>query len=291
MRLKAWVEAMRLRTLPVSVAGVIMAVGFNLEEGSFRLSMASLCLVFAVLAQVASNFANEYYDFKAGLDRKDRQGPRRGVTEGDISPLAMKAATYITLLAACAVGLVIASLAGWWLVPVGILIALGVIAYSAGPYPLSRHGWGEVAVLFFFGIIPVNLTYYVQAGHFWWPVALASLSVGLMGANVLIVNNYRDYEDDRLVGKETLAVKWGRNTVSTLYMINGYVAVALMMPMWLRESVISLIVPVAYLVFHTMAWITIISRRGSALNPMLGVTSCLMLAYALAYLLIQLVRI
>lgn len=282
---------MRLRTLPVSVAGVIMAVGFNLNDGSFRLPMASLCLVFAMLAQVASNFANEYYDFKAGLDRKGRQGPRRGVTEGDIPPGAMKTATYATLAAACLVGLLIAAFAGWWLIPVGIVIALGVIAYSAGPYPLSRHGWGEVAVIFFFGIIPVNLTYYVQAGQFCWPVALASLSVGLMGADVLIVNNYRDYDDDRLVGKNTLAVKWGRYTVSTIYMINGYVAVALMAATWLREPVICLIVPIVYLVFHTMAWMTIISRRGAALNPMLGVTSLLMLAYAVCYALIQVVSV
>lgn len=282
---------MRLRTLPVSVAGVIMAVGFNLNDGSFRLPMASLCLVFAILAQVASNFANEYYDFKAGLDRKGRQGPRRGVTEGDITPGAMKTATYATLAAACLVGLLIAAFAGWWLIPVGIVIALGVIAYSAGPYPLSRHGWGEVAVIFFFGIIPVNLTYYVQAGQFCWPVALASLSVGLMGADVLIVNNYRDYDDDRLVGKNTLAVKWGRYTVSTIYMINGYVAVALMAATWLREPVICLIVPIVYLVFHTMAWMTIISRRGAALNPMLGVTSLLMLAYAVCYALIQVVSV
>ena len=198
-----WIEAMRLRTLPVSLAGIIAACALALTSRCFSLTAAILCLLFATLAQIASNFANEYYDFKAGLDAPGRDGPRRGVTEGDISPRAMKAATYGVLAAACAVGLAIAATAGWWLVGAGIIIALGVIAYSAGPFPLSRHGLGEIAVIFFFGIIPVNLTYYVMSGVLWMPdVFMTSLSIGLMGANVLIVNNYRDADADRAVGKK-----------------------------------------------------------------------------------------
>ena len=96
---------MRLRTLPVSVAGVFMACGCAAANNTFRLLPAALCLLFAVLAQISSNFANEYYDFADGLDKKGREGPRRGVTEGDISPRAMLAATYIVLGLACVVGL------------------------------------------------------------------------------------------------------------------------------------------------------------------------------------------
>ena len=151
---------MRLRTLPVSLAGVILAIGFAIAQGEYEMTPAWLCLVFALLAQIASNFANEYYDYKSGLDKKGRVGPRRGVTEGDITPQAMKIATYATLAAACVVGCLLINWSGWWLIGVGVLIAIGVIAYSSGPYPLSRHGLGEVAVLFFFGVIPVNFTYY-----------------------------------------------------------------------------------------------------------------------------------
>ena len=290
-KIGAWIEAMRLRTLPVSVAGVVMAVGYSLRDGSFWMPMALLCLGFAVSAQVASNFANEYYDYKSGLDRKGREGPRRGVTEGDISPLAMLTGTYVTLALACLVGLSIAVLSmAWWLIPVGVLIAVGVIAYSAGPYPLSRHGLGEIAVMFFFGIIPVNLTYFVQSTHFYWQVVLASVSIGLMGANVLIVNNYRDHDDDRAVGKMTLAVRWGRGVMATVYLINGYLAVFLMAPTWVSEPALCWIAPVAYLVLHTMLWMTLISMRGSRLNPVLGATAMLMLVYALAYLIIQVVH-
>lgn len=104
MNLKAWIEAMRLRTLPVSIAGVLTAVAYAILDGCFMWMPALLCFIFALLAQIASNFANEYYDFKGGLDRVGREGPRRGVTEGDITPRAMKTATYLTLGIACAIG-------------------------------------------------------------------------------------------------------------------------------------------------------------------------------------------
>ena len=101
--IRPWIEAMRLRTLPVSIAGVITAAGFALADDCFRPLPALLCLLFAVLAQIASNFANEYYDYRDGLDRPGREGPRRGVTEGDITPQAMKRATYLVLALACAI--------------------------------------------------------------------------------------------------------------------------------------------------------------------------------------------
>ena len=155
---------MRLRTLPVSVAGVIAAWGLASLYGASRLLPALLCLAFAVLAQIASNFANEYYDYRDGLDRPGREGPRRGVTEGDITPRAMLVATFATLGVACCIGLSLIAFGGWWLLIVGAVTALGALAYSAGPYPLSRHALGEVAVVVFFGIVPVNLTFYLQTG-------------------------------------------------------------------------------------------------------------------------------
>ena len=281
--IKCWIEAMRLRTLPVSLAGVIMAWGFNSLNNNFNITPAILCLLFALLAQISSNFANEYYDFKAGLDRKGREGPRRGVTEGDITPQAMKIATYGTLALAGIIGCSLIVYGGWWLLPIGIFIALGAMAYSAGPYPLSRHGLGEVAVLFFFGIIPVNLTYYVQSLEWNIDVLLASISIGLMGANVLIVNNYRDYDDDKAVNKRTLAVIFGRNTVSNLYIFNGYIAVALMTATWISLPLWTLIIPVAYLSAHTTIWWQFNLRTGSSLNPLLGMTAMAMAAYSIAF--------
>lgn len=284
--LKSWIEAMRLRTLPVSISGVLLAIGYGYYYGNYNYVVILLCLMFAILAQIASNFANEYYDFKDGLDRKGREGPRRGVTEGDITPQAMKLATYITLALACCIGCSLIYFGGWWLVLAGVMIAIGVIAYSAGPYPLSRHCLGEVAVVFFFGIIPVNLTYYVQTLSWEWYVLWGSISAGLMGANVLIINNYRDRDDDRAVGKNTIAVKLGRYRTSWIYLLNGYIAVLLMLNVWMSLSIWSVLIPVIYLVLHTVLWRKMQSKYGAQLNPMLGMTAMLMLFYSLSFMIV-----
>lgn len=279
-----WIEAMRLRTLPVSVAGVVMGTALTIMYGECKALPATLCLIFAILAQIASNFANEYYDYKAGLDAPGREGPRRGVTEGDISPKAMKTATFITLGLACVTGCCLVPPGEWWLYLAGVFIALGALAYSTGPYPLSRHGLGEVAVFLFFGIIPVNLTFYVQTLHWDLTALFASFSVGLMGANVIIVNNYRDCEADRSVGKRTLAVILGRRTLAALYLFNGFIAVALMLPLWLLLPPVSWIVPVLYLVAHTAIWWRMSLLEGRRLNPLLGMTAIAMALYAIGTL-------
>lgn len=280
MTLKPWIEAMRLRTLPVSAAGVLTAIGYNVGDGTFKGAPAALCLIFALLAQVASNFANEYYDYRDGLDRAGRDGPRRGVTEGDITPGAMLRATYATLGMACCVGLSLLWWGGWWLLIAGIVIAIGAMAYSAGPYPLSRHGLGEVAVIIFFGVIPVNLTYYVQSGYFAWPVGIASAAIGLMGANVLLVNNYRDADDDASVGKRTLAVIMGRGFAYSLYLINGVLAMLLLLDAMGVHRWIAWV----YLAVHLLLCMMLKRRTGRAINPLLGMTAVAMLAVALAWL-------
>lgn len=271
---------MRLRTLPVSAAGVLTAIGYNVGDGTFKAAPAALCMIFALLAQVASNFANEYYDYRDGLDRAGRDGPRRGVTEGDITPGAMLRATYATLGMACCVGLSLLWWGGWWLLIAGIVIALGAMAYSAGPYPLSRHGLGEVAVIIFFGVIPVNLTYYVQSGYFAWPVGIASAAIGLMGANVLLVNNYRDADDDASVGKRTLAVIMGRGFAYSLYLINGVLGMLLLLDAMGVHQWIAWV----YLAVHLLLCMMLKHRTGWAINPLLGMTAVAMLAVALAWL-------
>lgn len=283
-KIKCWIEAMRLRTLPVSVAGVFMACGCAAANNTFRLLPAALCLLFAILAQISSNFANEYYDFADGLDKKGREGPRRGVTEGDISPRAMLAATYIVLGLACTVGLSLLLFGGWWLIPAGIFIALGVVAYSAGPYPLSRHGLGEVAVILFFGLIPVCCTYVLQGGQFGWPIAMAGLSAGLMGANVLIINNYRDIDDDKAVGKKTLAVIFGRKSMRWIYRCNA-LAAALLMWEWYRmvSETAAIIIAAVYCVIAFSIADQMKRRKGRQLNPLLGATSMTMFAFSLAW--------
>ena len=275
-----WIECARLRTLPVSVAGVIMASGIAVLYHRFEWLPALLCFAFAVLAQVVSNFANEYYDFRRGTDKKGRVGPRRGVTEGDITPGLLLRVTIGTLAVACAVGCGLIPFGGWWLIPVGILIAVFAFAYSAGPYPLSYHGLGDVAVLVFFGLVPVNLTFYLQAGYFAPLAILASVTIGLMGVNVLLVNNYRDVDDDREAHKRTTVVIFGRKVASAAYLINGYVGISLLAPLWFAAPLWVLTVPALYLVLHTVTWNRLTHSDGAALNPLLGATARNMLIFA-----------
>lgn len=275
---------MRLRTLPVSVAGVFTAIGLNILDGTFAPVPASICLVYALLCQTASNFANEYFDFRAGRDKAGREGPRRGVTEGDITPEAMLRAITVTVAIACATGLSLIYWGGWWLIAAGVLVVSGLFAYSTGPRPLSTIGLGEVAVFIFFGIVPVNLTYYIQAHAFTGEVLAASAAIGLMGANVLIVNNYRDIPDDTEAGKLTLAVRFGRGAMLRLYVLDSLAAALLMAPTWLCISPWMLAVPAVYFMASAMIAARMRRLQGSALNPWLGRTSVLMCLYSLFFL-------
>lgn len=275
-----WIEAMRLRTLPVSVAGVITASALAIAHGTYNIVPLVLCLIFAVLCQIASNFANEYYDYRANRDRAGREGPRRGVTEGDITPQAMKRATFGTLAVASFIGLWLTYWGGVWLIWIGIGIALGALAYSAGPWPLSTHCLGEIAVIFFFGIIPVNFTYYVSTGEWSSETLKASVAIGLFGANVLIINNYRDQIEDLAVGKHTLANTHPSWAMPWLYAINVTIAVVFTHNFWhgLWDTVPCVFLALAYLTAYDMP-----KLKGRELTPLLGKTSIIMLAYALFF--------
>lgn len=287
-KLKAWIEAMRLRTLPVSVAGVVTGGGCAAYYNSFKTIPFLICLFFAIGAQIVSNFANEYFDYVNGMDRKGREGFRRGVTEGDISPKAMRNATVALMGAVSLLGCFLLLWGGWWLVLVGLSVAVFAFAYSAGPYPLSHHGLGEIAVIIFFGFVPVVFTTYVQTLS-WQQLPLTvplSIAIGLMGANVLIVNNYRDIEDDRRVGKRTLAVKWGERAMERFYFVNGFLALlCIEIATALRISPFWQIGALAYINIHYLLWQTMRSAEGRGLNAVLGKTAMLMSGVAIWLLL------
>ena len=241
----------------------------------FQWLPALLCLTFALLAQIASNTANEYFDFKKGTDKPGRVGPRRGVTEGDIRPETLRNVTFGLLALAGVVGCCV--------------IALAALAYSTGPYPLSYHGLGELTVFIFFGLVPVNLTYYVMALRFDPLVLLFSITIGLLGVNVLLVNNYRDVEDDREAGKKTQTVMRGRPVTAFAYLLNGYLGMAILAVFWFMIGYMhllpmwTLVIPVLYLVMHTATWYKLRHRDGAALNPLLGATARNMLIFTLLF--------
>ena len=285
--MKQWIEAMRLRTLPVSVAGVVGGTACAIYHHGFSVLPFLICLCFAVLCQIASNFANEYYDFKNGLDKKGREGFRRGVTEGDIKPESMKKATFLTLGLAACLGASLIIWGGWWLIFVGIAVGIFTLAYSAGPYPLSHHGLGEIAVVLFFGFVPVVFTEYVQTQVFRLDnvTILVASAIGLLAANVLIVNNYRDMDDDKSVGKRTSVVILGRKVMGSIYFLDGaFAAIFLAM----ASTSLPFAVSAGWLscfAFNTMLWQKLRSLSGCRLNDVLKWTS-LLLFFTSCYLLI-----
>lgn len=290
MQMKPWIEAMRLRTLPVSTAGVLAGVAIALSFDQFEWIPSLICLVFAIVAQIVSNFANEYFDYKNGLDRKGRQGFRRGVTEGDIKPESMKRAMIFLMLADCILGCTLIYWGGFWIIGVGIIIAVAAFAYSAGPWPLSHHGLGDEAVVIFYGIVPVTMTAYLQCGDWtggsmaaiygeMWKMALiVAIGVGLLGANVLTVNNVRDVHDDRKVGKRTKAVIFGAKPMKVSYVVCTYLGLGLIwyafypaMPSWSWAGF------VAVGIWSVPVIIALFKFSDSKLNKVLRYTAVLML--------------
>lgn len=271
--LSKWIEAVRPRTLSASLSPVLLACVLAWCEGVFRLVPAVLCFAVALLAQIASNFANDYFDFKSGVDTAERQGPDRAVAEGWVTPFEMLRAAIVTLILACLCGCMLLFYSGWELIPVGIAIAICVVAYSAGPFPLAYNGLGDVCVVLFYGIIPLCFTYYVQAGRFSMLAFLLSLSLGLLSTNILIVNNYRDYEQDKTFRKRTTIVLFGRTFGKVFYFVNCVIAFLLVTPLLFEAPRWMLLVFAAFFALCMKAWRELCTREGKVLNDTLARTA------------------
>jgi 1,4-dihydroxy-2-naphthoate octaprenyltransferase len=201
---------MRPRTLSAAVAPVLVGTALAWRDGRFDGAAACLCLLFALLIQVGTNFSNDYHDFVKGADTAARVGPRRAVAAGLVSPAAMRGAAWLVMAAAFLVGLGLVGRGGPWLILVGAVSILCGWAYTGGPYPLGYHGLGDVFVFVFFGLVAVCATYFVQAGRVTADAVLAAIPIGLLAANILLVNNYRDVDTDAAAGKRTLVVRLGK---------------------------------------------------------------------------------
>lgn len=205
-----WIAAARPKTLPAAIAPVLLGSALAWRDGQFLPWAALPCLGFALLIQIGTNFANDYYDFVQGADTAERVGPKRAVAAGWVPPRTMKRAMLGVFAAAFVVGLSLLAYGGWPLLVVGVASIVCGIAYTGGPYPLGYHGLGDLFVFIFFGLVAVCTTYFVQVGTISTASILVATGVGLLAANILVVNNYRDVETDAKAGKRTLVVRWGR---------------------------------------------------------------------------------
>lgn len=279
-----WWEAARPKTLPAAVIPVLVGSALAWRAHAFALRPTLICLLFALLVQIGTNFANDYGDFVKGADKDDRRGPRRAVSSGLISARSMAAAAIAVFTVAFVAGLGLVWFRGWELLPVGIASLLFGWAYTSGPYPLAYHGLGDIFVFIFFGLVAVGGTFYVMAGTLNLVVFLAAIPVGLLATNILVVNNYRDMETDARAGKRTTVVRFGRSFAQLQYAWSFLFAcgVPVVIALILRDLTLAL--PVVLFPF-TFALIRRLRTEvsGSALNALLADTAKFLLLFGFVW--------
>ena len=278
----AWFLAARPKTLTGAIIPVLLGSALAFSDGQFKTAPALLCALFACGMQIAANFINDLFDFQKGTDRReDRLGPQRACAEGWITPATMKIGIVIALTLSCLAGLAVLSTVwgqlphgGWELVVLGVVCILFAFLYTT---LLSYRGWGDVLVLVFFGFVPVCGTYYVQAYTLNMDVVVLSLVSGLAIDTLLMVNNYRDREQDAVSGKCTLVVRYGKKFGENMYLALGIAAVLLCF--WFvytgKLTPLEFIwAPCVYLYMHALTWRKMIQiGSGKKLNSILGETS------------------
>ena len=252
----AWFLAARPKTLTGAIIPVLLGSALAFSDGQFKTAPALLCALFACGMQIAANFINDLFDFQKGTDRReDRLGPQRACAEGWITPAAMKTGIGIALTLSCLAG-------------------LAVLFTVWGQLP---HGGWELVVLGFFGFVPVCGTYYVQAYTLNMDVVVLSLVSGLAIDTLLMVNNYRDREQDAVSGKCTLVVRYGKKFGENMYLALGIAAVLLCF--WFvytgKLTPLEFIwAPCVYLYMHALTWRKMIQiGSGKKLNSIMGETS------------------
>lgn len=280
--LKAWILAIRPKTLTAASIPVMIGCALAYVYGYFQFTPALLCFLFAFLMQIDANFINDLYDFLKGTDREDRLGPERACAQGWITTKAMKVGIILTTLASGIVGLSLLYYGGIEMIPVGIACILFAFLYTAGPYPLAYHGWGDALVLIFFGIVPVGCTFYVMAHEWNTAVTLASIACGLVIDTLLMVNNFRDREQDTLSGKRTLVVRLGARAGLILYFLLGMVACWCCVYFIMIGEIYAALLPQIYLIPHILTTQRMAKiNRGKQLNSILGETSRNMLLFGM----------
>jgi len=292
--LSAWILAARPKTLTGAIVPVMIGTAWAWKIGgaeNFRFFPALLCFLFAFLMQIDSNFINDYFDCVKGSDDKEtRLGPKRACTEGWITLPAMRKGLVVTSLLASLVGLPLVFYGGWQMVLVGAACVLFAFLYTTF---FSYLGLGDVLVLVFFGIIPVTFTTYVilpsTLQGVYPEVIMTSIACGLVIDTLLIVNNYRDRDNDKKSGKMTLIVRIGAKKAEKLYNFLGLLAIIFTIQGrfsldnngW-KAYVIPLIIYIPYILLHTKTQRYMVQiKQGRELNKVLALTARNILIYGI----------
>jgi len=273
--------AARPKTLPASIAPVLLGSAIAWYDGVFQLGPALAALAGGVLLQIGANLANDVFDFRKGADTKERLGPVRVTQAGLLTPQQVQTGMWVVFGLAALCGVYLAGVAGWPILVLGAAAIVAALAYTAGPFPLAYKGLGEVFVILFFGMAALCGAYYVQAGTVsplaWW----AGIAIGLLVTNLIVVNNLRDIETDRKAGKMTLAVRLGPRGARIEYLALMLGAYAIPVVVWL----LGLAPPAVLLVWGSSLRAVYLTRllwsaTGRELNTVLAGTGLLSLFYA-----------
>lgn len=279
--IKIWLLATRPKTLPASVMPVIIASALALSNKSFDYITFVLTLIESVLIQVITNFVNEIYDYKRGVDTNERTGPARAVADGAISVKTMVAVsvalTVITLI--LGLYLVIAKGGGLFILGIGLSSLLLAYIYTAGPKPISYLGISEIFCFLFFGVFAVLGTYYLQVHKITLEALITSLGPGFFSTNILGTNNIRDMQTDLKAGKMTLAVKIGRKKAIALYIVFNVFAFITPFILTLLIKNYWVLLPIISFPFSVYLIRNLIKYSGPELNRVLAGTGQLLIMY------------
>jgi 1,4-dihydroxy-2-naphthoate octaprenyltransferase len=283
IRFRTWLLAARPKTLPAALAPVIVGSALAYGDGVFALLPALAAAAGALLLQIGSNFANDYFDFVKGADTHDRLGPPRATASGLITPETMRSGMVVIFVAAALIGLYLVWIGGWPILAVGAAAIIAALAYTGGPLPFGYVGLGDFFVFLFFGPVAVCGTYYVQALALHESVALASVPVGALITAILVINNLRDIETDRRAGKYTLAVLLGRRAVQIEYLALLGIAYVVPLVVWLwgRWPVWTLLAWATLPLAYSLARAVFVTASGVMLNQTLAGTARCSLLYSL----------
>ncbi len=281
---RVWIQAIRPRTLSASVMPVLLGIALAYGHGVGKALPALAALCGALLIQIGTNLANDYYDFKRGADTWERLGPARVTQSGLIPPATVLLGAFLCFGAAMGVGVYLVAVGGWPILAIGLLSLIAGFTYTGGPLPLGYVGLGDAFVFVFFGLVAVMGTYYVQAGHLtpaaWFPAAAA----GSLGTAILVVNNLRDVVTDARAGKRTLVVRWGVDAARIEYC--ALLAIAFLSPaaLWVAGLASgSVLLALLSLPLAIAPLRRVLTEAGGNLNPALGETARLQIAFGILF--------
>ena len=273
----AWAYFYRLPQQVCTVENLNQQIGV----GTISWVPAVLCVLFAFIMQIDANFINDYFDWKKGTDDEHRLGPRRACAQGWITPKAMQWGIGLTTLLACMVGFPLIFYGGYDLIWIGVACVVFCFLYTL---LLSYIGLGDLLVLVFFGLVPVCVTFYIQTHTLTKEVVLSSLACGMVIDTLLLVNNYRDRDNDRRVGKRTLVVLIGERATEILYFALGLLAFHIGLTFFFQGQYFTFFLPVIYLSLHAHTYRKMKRiKHGKALNGILAENARNMFIYGVLF--------